>query len=215
MKPNLFIIFCFLLLFSVQTQIFQQLPGQIHEIFDRFEQINPGSEPPSQPNIQDLLSQAQNLVNGNNKNNKMGSFNQKMNILEPPKGFEGGLSFLAKNNDVDIKGKDAFGEKNEGSGKNQGVVIDGERYEYDELKEIIEFNKKLVKLCKIDFSNCFDIKTAILPKKKILKMLSPQEEKKEGKMEKSDLDDVIEKNFGGGGEIDQKIEDDLIDLGLK
>lgn len=204
MKPNLSIIFSFLLLFSAKTQIFQQLPSQIHDIFDRFEQINPISEPPPQPNIQDLLSQAQNLVNGNNKNPNMMLSHQKMNILEPPKGFEGGLSFLAKNNDVDSKGK-----------QNEGVIIDGERYEFEELKEIIEFNKKLVKLCKIDFSNCFDIKSAILPKKKILKMLSPREEKKEEKIEKTDLDDVIEKNLGGAGEIDQKIEDDLIDLGLK
>jgi len=224
MKFN-FIVFFWVSLFFVflaEAQIFQQLPGQMHEMYDRFEQIN--SEPPSQPNVQDLLAQAQNLVNNNNNPR---TNTPKMNILEPPKmnSLRDNLSFLAKNNEIN---KDQINPENENVNKNKenenGIVIDGEKYEYEELKEIIEFNKQLVKLCKVDFSNCFDIKKSILPGNKVLSLLTTEENKKEnekneGKKEKEE-DELNEPGVGSIGgfgisDIDEKLEDDMIDLGLK
>lgn len=173
--------FFFLVLFHCS-----KLKGQL---FDSFEEISR-----NKPNIQLLLNQAENLVNENKKTmepieNKDVSLK---NIAFPYKNKDFPL-FLATNNmDEDKKTKDL----NE-------IEVDGERYGIEEIKEIIEFNKKLIKLCKIDFSNCFDIKKSILPKKKVLNLLINR--KKEGLLEKPLRKD----------EIDEKIEDDLIDLGLK
>lgn len=208
MKSNLFFLFFYQIIIAINSQLFDEVPKEIKGEFDRFAQIN--SEPPSaQPNnlnVKDLILQAQNLIQ------KKGN----QNILEPPKNnlqqFANTPSFLSQNSENkennNNKNKNQESE-NENIKTNNNIFIDGERYEFDEIKEIIEFNKKLVKLCKIDFSNCFDIKKAILPKKKVLDLLVDDKNEENAKIEiKSDEDNY-------DYEVNQKIEDDLIDLGLK
>ena len=236
-------------------QIFPQTQYQPPPNLDRFEQIN--GEPPNpspiippylanvsplqhhqQPSIKDLLSQVQNIVNSKPQDT--------YNVLEPPRN---GISeilnppnFLAKNPDNKLiyqenqdnhqqnnkLNKNPVNEENLPSASNdKEVVIDGEKYEINEIREIILFNKKLIKLCKIDFSNCFDIKdSSILPRRKTLNSLvhignylNDNENLKKNRQ--NDENENIDFNYSDeykiptNNDIDEKIEDDLIDLGLK
>lgn len=208
MKSNLFFLFFYQIIIAINSQLFDEVPKEIKGEYDRFAQINsePPSAKPNNLNVKDLILQAQNLIQ------KKGN----PNILEPPKPdlehFANSPSFLSQNpenkENINNKQKNQDNE-NENIRTNNNVFIDGEKYELDEIKEIIEFNKKLVKLCKIDFSNCFDIKKAILPKKKVLSLLVDDKNEENAKIEiKPDEDNY-------DYEVNQKIEDDLIDLGLK
>ena len=227
MKPNSLIVSLAICLLSwlSQGQLFQQpLPPMQDQFdkFDRFEQMS--SEPPAHPNVQDLLAQAQNLVNSNR------GLPNKMNVLEPPRSnpYDGTLSFLAKSREAPNVSPPAFEPpalqkpKEEArpsiENKESGIIIDGEKYNYNELKDIIQFNKRLVKLCKVDFSACFDIKKSILPKRNVLDLLTDGEVYEKKERPAADNFEKSEETNGedfGANEIDQKIEDDMIDLGLK
>ena len=198
--------------FLFRAQLFERTPSQIGETYDRFEQINP--QTPRKPNIHDLLLQAQNLVHTK-------SF---QNILEPPQTSRSEIddppNFLAKNSNepnemMNKKNVDLVETK---SDANKKIIIDGVKFEFEDLKEIVQFNKKLIKICKLDFSNCFDIKKSILPKRKVLSLLAGLEIGKESKKKhRESLGEINEMKIFNevGNEIDQRIEDDLIDLGLK
>lgn len=196
------------------AQLFDQIPSQIKGEFDRFEQLNSNSEPPkvqqNQINLQDLILQAKNLVE--KKSNQ--------NFLEPPKktltNISNPPSFLAQNpeNSNEMRKNENNERENENFNKRNEIIVDGEKYEYNELKEIIEFNKKLVKLCKVDFSNCFDIKKSILPRKKVLSLLIDDNDNSD-KNEENEKNEIKSNDDSFDYEVNQKIEDDLIDLGLK